>query len=85
MIGFALGHKRERTTIARLKDVTTFVNRGIAPSYVDEPTGWVAISQKCVRPDGTVAPTFGRPMDQPASGAEPAVLRAGDVGSEALR
>lgn len=63
----------------RIKDVATYVNRGVAPTYTDEPTGWVAFNQKCVRPDGRVAPELGRPMADPGLAGRSAVLRSGDI------
>lgn len=65
-------------TRLRLKDVLTFCNRGVAPTYADlDSTGAVAISQKCVI-DGAVSPAFGRAID-PAQDAGLATLRSHDV------
>lgn len=47
----------------RIKDVTTFVNRGIAPNYSDEPTDLLAFSQKCIQANREVDPAQGRYQD----------------------
>lgn len=65
----------------RIKDISTYVNRGVAPTYVegDGDTGFVAFSQKCVLPDGEVNPTLGRSMEEPDPGAADSVLREKDI------
>lgn len=67
-------------TRCRLKDVTTWVNRGVAPTYADADTGALALSQKCVRPDLSVSPELGRPIEtENVPRNAPARLRVGDV------
>ena len=64
----------------RIKNVTTSVNRGIAPNYSDEPTGVLAFSQKCIQADREVDPSQGRhqvPDDELL--ASDALLRPLDV------
>lgn len=64
----------------RLKDLTSYVNRGVAPTYSDEPTLCTAFSQKCVRQDRSVDSSLGRfaiPPEYP--GSSNAVLRRWDV------
>ncbi len=64
----------------RIKDVTHYVNRGVAPSYAPHDTGIVAISQKCVRSDRSMDPTLGRPvLSDPTLLESAARLRAGDI------
>lgn len=64
----------------RLKDVTTYVNRGTAPEYADSETGFLAFNQKCVRPDLSVTAELGRPVVEGSFDLRaPARLRAGDV------
>ena len=64
----------------RLKDIATYVNRGVAPEYADGETGLLAFNQKCVRPDLTVAPELGRPIvDGSFDRDSPALLGAGDI------
>lgn len=64
----------------RLKDIATYVNRGLAPEYADAETGLLAFNQKCVRPDLTIAPELGRPIvDGSYDDDSPSVLRAGDI------
>lgn len=64
----------------RLKDATTWVNRGVAPTYSDHDTGLTALNQKCVRPDLTIDPQFGRPIEEgTVTELSPARLRQGDV------
>ena len=63
----------------RLKNVATYINRGVAPTYVDESTGFMAFSQKCTRPGRTVDQTLGRPMLDPGPAARASILREGDL------
>lgn len=65
----------------RIKDITTYVNRGIAPKYVDgeSVTGFLAFSQKCVLPEGKVNPDLGRPIEEPDASESESVLRSGDI------
>ena len=64
----------------RTKDVTTYVNRGVAPLYSDEDTGVIAFSQKCIRADRTINISAGRAVvPQPGLLRTEARLRAGDV------
>lgn len=64
----------------RLKDIATYVNRGLAPEYADAETGLLAFNQKCVRPDLTIASELGRPIvDGSYDDDSPSVLRAGDI------
>ena len=75
-----LGDQPSEWTRCRLKDVTTWVNRGVAPTYADADTGALAFSQKCVRPDLSVAPEFGRPIElESVQLNAPARLRVDDV------
>lgn len=64
----------------RIKDVTTYVNRGVAPNYSDEPTDLLAFSQKCIQADREVSPAQARYQKPDASLlASEAVLRSLDV------
>jgi type I restriction enzyme S subunit len=65
----------------RIKDFSTYVNRGVAPKYVDGEieTGFVAFSQKCVLPNGQVNSELGRPMEEPDVAAADAVLDECDI------
>lgn len=68
----------EGWTVDRLADLSEFIGRGQAPSYVDRPTGTFAVSQKCVR-NGRVTVDAARPHD-PGRPVKPAAfLRSGDV------
>ena len=35
--------------LSKLKDVTTYIARGITPKYTDELSGLSVINQKCIR------------------------------------
>lgn len=51
-----------------------------APTYADADTGALAFSQKCVRPDLSVAPELGRPIElENVQLNAPARLRVGDL------
>ena len=82
---FTVGRRPARTTrdwqTFRLKDIATYVNRGVAPTYVDgdSDTGFLAFSQKCVLPDGRVNPELGRAMQEPDAAAGEAVVGEGDI------
>ena len=65
--------------VVRLKDVASYINRGVAPNYVDDATGFVAYSQKCTRSDRSVDPTLGRPILDPGLACRAAILRPGDL------
>jgi len=63
-----------------VKDIASYVNRGVAPVYADGETGALAFNQKCVRPDLTIAPELGQSVVDGSWVADsPALLRAGDV------
>lgn len=61
----------------RIKDVTSFVNRGVAPDYSDEPTQLLAFSQKCIQADREVDLAQARYQKSPLS--SDALLRPCDV------
>lgn len=64
----------------RLKDLASYVDRGVAPEYADGDTGVVAFNQKCVRPDLSIAPDLGRPVvNGSVLPSSPSRLRAGDI------
>jgi type I restriction enzyme S subunit len=64
----------------RMKNLTGYLNRGVAPSYAEATTGMVAFSQKCVRADRTIDVSFGRPMTpEDALSTSDARLGAGDL------
>lgn len=64
----------------RLKDVATYVNRGVAPTYCDGESDVIAFNQKCVRPDLSIAPELGRPIEPgTVTDDSPARLGVGDV------
>jgi restriction endonuclease S subunit len=64
----------------RIKDITTFVSRGLAASYAEEDTGVIAFGQKCVRSDHTVDPSVGRPaLSDPEFLGSEARLRPDDI------
>ena len=81
---FVVGHRPsvapEGWSACRIKDATTFVNRGVAPTYSEEETGVVAFSQKCVRADRSIDLSLGRPVvaDEALSDSD-ARLRAHDI------
>lgn len=64
----------------RLKNLASYIDRGVAPEYADGDTGVVAFNQKCVRPDLSIAPELGRPVvNGSVLPSSPARLRAGDI------
>jgi type I restriction enzyme S subunit len=67
-------------TSFRIKDVTTYVNRGVAPDYSDDPTDLLAFSQKCVHANREVDPAQAR-FQKPDESlvASEALLRPFDV------
>jgi type I restriction enzyme, S subunit len=81
VIPFEVGRRptEGRWETVRLKDITSYVNRGVAPAYTDEPSGTVAFSQKCVRADRSVDPSLGRPMRPITEDKTSSVLREEDM------
>jgi len=64
----------------RLKDATTYVNRGEAPTYADGETGLLAFNQRCIRIDRTIDLSFARPItDDLDIDRTSARLRVGDI------
>ena len=48
MVESELGSIPKGWTVCGLKDVTSFISRGISPTYDDSADGWI-INQKCIR------------------------------------
>jgi len=79
---FTLGRRPDRRNgweSVRIKDVCTYVNRGVAPTYATGNTGVIAFSQKCVLNDGRVASALGRPMEDHGEVLTDARLRPKDI------
>jgi type I restriction enzyme S subunit len=80
---FVIGRRPETPNgwcAVRVKDVTRYVNRGVAPTYSEAEADFVAVSQKCVVGNGLVDFSLGRPMAEDTVGsAADARLVPGDI------
>ncbi|MGH9806524.1 MAG: restriction endonuclease subunit S, partial [Terriglobia bacterium] len=77
LVPSALGDIPEGWTFARLGSVTSYLNRGISPSYV-EGEGILVLNQKCIR-EGRVDISKSRHHDLEIRGIDGRMLRPGDV------